>query len=296
MLDYANDNGLARFLDEAKRFPMLTEPQEQDLAKRWQNEGDEEALKQLIGSHLRLVIKMAMGNRGYGLPVGDLIGEGCTGIMRAADRFDPDRGFRFSTYAQWWIRAAIQEYILRSWSIVRLGTNAAQKKIFFNLRRLKGALDALEEGDLRPEVATQIATELQVPAQEVVEMNRRMTGSVGSLNAPAGEDTSTTFQDLLPDETDDQETVFAQAEEFQYRWALVEKALQQLKPRERHIVTERKLSEPPKTLADLSVVYGISRERVRQIEAVALKKIKEAIGQLANPDDPSQAALAPMAA
>ena len=277
MLEYPNDEQLARFLGEAKKFPMLTEEQERDFTKRWQQEGDEEALKQLVGSHLRLVISMAMANRGYGLPVTDLIGEGHTGLMRAADRFDPDRGFRFSTYARWWIRAAIQEYILRSWSLVRLGTNAAQKKIFFNLRRLKSSLDALEEGDLAPEIATEIADELEVPAAEVIEMNRRMAAPVSSLNAPAGDEGAASFQDLLRDDNDDQETVFAEAEEFRYRWALVETALKELQPRERHIITERKLSDSPKTLADLSEVYGISRERVRQIEASALRKIKRAV-------------------
>ncbi len=279
--EHANDNHLTSFLSKARKYPLLTAEQERDLTKRWQKDGDEAALDLLVGSHLRLVIKIAMSNRGYGLPVADLIGEGYTGIMQAVERFDPDRGFRFSTYAQWWIRAAIQEYVLRSWSIVRLGTTAAQKKLFFNLRRLKGSLEAFEEGDLAPEVAATIATELDVSVEEVVEMNRRLTSPATSLNVPVGENGDTSYQDLLRDERDDHETVFADAEEFSQRWALLEEALKKLKPRERQIVTERKLSEDPKTLEELSIVYGVSRERIRQIEVSALKKLERAVTKAA---------------
>jgi RNA polymerase sigma-32 factor len=237
------------------------------------------------GSHLRLVIKMAYKNRGYGLLIDDLIAEGNTGLMQAAKRFDPDRGFRFSTYARWWVRAAIQEYVLKNWSLVRTGTTAAQKKLFFNLRRLKASLHAYEESDLSPEVAATIAAELDVSEDAVIEMNLRLTGGDNSLNAPAGEDGTLSHQDLLQDETPDQETVFGEAEEFRKRWGLVETALDELTPRERHILTERKLTEDPKTLGDLSTVFGVSRERIRQIEVRALEKVQKLVCTMAKDHD-----------
>lgn len=268
---------LARFMAEAQKFPLVTAEEECELVKRWRDEGDASALSLLVGSHLRLVLKIAYGNRGYGLPIDDLIGEGNTGLMQAAIRFDPDRGFRFSTYAMWWIRAAIQEYVLRNWSLVRLGTTAAQKKLFFNLRRLKGSLDAYEEGDMPPEVATAIAAELDVSEDAVIEMNRRMTGGDSSLNVPVGEDGTLSHQDLLQDDAPDQEAALGEAEEFDKRWHLVETALERLTPRERHILTERRLRDDPKTLEDLSIVHGVSRERIRQIEVRALEKLQTSV-------------------
>jgi RNA polymerase sigma-32 factor len=283
MFSYANDDALASFVAEAQKFPLITAEQERDLTNRWRDEGDEAALTLLLGSHLRLVIKIAHGNRGYGLPLADLIAEGNVGLMQAVERFDPDRGFRFSTYAQWWVRAAMQEYIMRTWSMVRMGTTAAQKKLFFNLRRLKSSLNAYEEGDLSPEVAAKIAAELDVSEKEVVEMDRRLTGGESSLNIPVGEGGDTSYQDFLEDERPDQEMTYADAEEFHKRWALVETELAELTPRERHILTERKLSESPKTLGALGDVHGVSRERIRQIEANALKKLEKAVCTAAGP-------------
>jgi RNA polymerase sigma-32 factor len=280
---YANDDILASFVAEAQKFPLITAEQERELTNQWRDEGDKAALTLLLGSHLRLVIKIAHGNRGYGLPLADLIAEGNVGLMQAVERFDPDRGFRFSTYAQWWVRAAMQEYIMRTWSMVRMGTTAAQKKLFFNLRRLKSSLNAYEEGDLSPEVTAKIAAELDVSEKEVVEMNRRLAGGESSLNIPVGEDGDTSYQDFLEDESPNQETTYADAEEFHKRWALVEKELAELTPRERHILTERKLSESPKTLGALGDVHGVSRERIRQIEANALKKLKKAVCTTAGP-------------
>jgi len=279
MNEFSNtyDNHLTRFIAEAQKFPLVTAEQERELINRWREDDDARALRLLLGSHLRLVIKIAYGNRGYGMPVDDLIAEGNTGLMQAAERFDPDRGFRFSTYAQWWIRAAIQEYVLRNWSLVRLGTTAAQKKLFFNLRRLKGSLDAYEEGDLPPEVATAIAAELDVSEDAVIEMNRRLTGGECSLDAPAGEDGTLSHQDMLQDNAPDQETTFGDAEEFGKRWALIETAFGRLTPRERHILTERRLRDDPRTLEDLSIVHGVSRERIRQIEVRALEKLQKSV-------------------
>jgi RNA polymerase sigma-32 factor len=274
---HTHDDHLARFVATAQKFPLVTAEQERELINRWRDKGDTAALTLLLGSHLRLVIKMAYGNRGYGLSIDDLIAEGNTGLMKAVERFDPDRGFRFSTYAQWWVRAAIQEYVLRNWSLVRLGTTAAQKKLFFNLRRLKGSLDAYEEGDLSSEVAATIAAELDVPKDAVVEMNRRLTGGDSSLNMPAGEEGDTSHQDFLQDEAPDQEMAFGEAEEFSKRWDVVEKALEELTPRERHILTERRLNENQKTLGELSAVYGVSRERIRQIEVRAMGKLQQAV-------------------
>jgi RNA polymerase sigma-32 factor len=264
-------------MDEARKFPLLTADQEREFTNRWREEGDQAALTQLLGSHLRLVIKMAMRNRGYGLSIADLVAEGNIGLMQAVERFDPDRGFRFATYAMWWIRAAIQEFILRNWSLVRMGTTGAQKKLFFNLRRLKSSLNAYGEGDLSPEIAATIAAELDVAEHEVVEMNRRMTGGTSSLNILVGEEGDTSLQDLLQDEGPDQETVFGEAEEFRKRWALVEKALEGLTSREQQILNERKLDENPKTLEELSEVFGVSRERIRQIEAKALNKLTKTV-------------------
>ena len=274
---YVRDNYLARFLAEAQKFPLLTADQERELTNRWRDDGDRDALTLLLGSHLRLVIKIARRNSGYGLSIADLIAEGNTGLMQAVGRFDPDRGFRFATYAHWWIRAAIQEFVLRNSSLVRMGTTAAQKKLFFNLRRLKSSLNAYEEGDLSPEIAATIAAELGVSEDEVVEMNRRLTGGESSLNVLVGEGSDTSLQDLLRDEGPDQETAFGEVEEFRKRWALVEKALERLTPREREILTERKLGDNPKTLEELSKVFGVSRERIRQIEANALNKLKKTV-------------------
>ncbi len=276
-ITYTHDDHLARFMDEARKFPLLTADQEREYTNRWREEADQAALTQLIGSHLRLVIKMAMRNRGYGLSVADLIAEGNVGLMQAVERFDPDRGFRFSTYAMWWIRAAIQEFILRNWSLVRIGTTGAQKKLFFNLRRLKSSLNAYEDGDLSPNIAATIAAELDVSEHEVVEMNRRLTGGESSLNILVGEDGDTSLQDLLQDDGPNQETVFGDAEEFRKRWALVEKALERLTPREQQILNDRRLGEKPKTLEELGKIFGVSRERIRQIEVKALNKLTKTV-------------------
>lgn len=262
---------------QARRFPMLKAEEEVDLVTRWRDKADAKALEQLLGSHLRLVIKMAWSYSGYGLPVTDLVSEGNVGLMQAANRFDPERGFRFATYAQWWIRAAMQDFVMRSVSITRMGTTATQKKLFFNLRRLKSALDIYEDGDMSPEAVAEIARELNVPADAVVDMNRRLTSADASLNIAIGGEGDTTWQDQLRDESPDQETELAHSEEFLKRWHLLENALKELKPRERHIISERKLSDSPKTLEQLSEVYGISRERVRQIEAAAFKKLQKSV-------------------
>ena len=280
-ITYTHDDHLARFMDEARKFPLLTADQEREYTNRWREEADQAALTLLIGSHLRLVIKMAMRNRGYGLSVADLIAEGNVGLMQAVERFDPDRGFRFSTYAMWWIRAAIQEFILRNWSLVRIGTTGAQKKLFFNLRRLKSSLNAYEEGDLSPNIAATIAAELDVSEHEVVEMNRRLTGGESSLNILVGEDGDTSLQDLLQDDGPNQETVFGEAEEIRKRWALVEKALERLTPREQQILNDRKLGEKPKTLEELGEIFGVSRERIRQIEVKALNKLTKSVHTVA---------------
>ena len=268
---------LSRYLQEIRRFPMLEPGEEFMLAKRWREHDDTDAAEKLITSHLRLVAKIAMGYRGYGLPIGDLIAEGNVGIMQAVKRFDPDRGFRLATYAMWWIRAAIQEYILRSWSLVKIGTTAAQKKLFFNLRRLKGQIQALEDGDMTPEHVEQISTKLGVSETEVVSMNRRMAGGDQSLNAPMREDGDIEWMDWLVEERPDQGIVFEEAEELKRRRALLKVAMKGLNERERHILSERRLSEEPSTLEKLSRVYGISRERVRQIEVRAFEKLQKAM-------------------
>jgi RNA polymerase sigma-32 factor len=272
-----SESNLARYLQEIRTFPMLEPDQEYMLAKRWREHGDTEAAHQLVTSHLRLVAKIAMGYRGYGLPVSELISEGNVGMMQAVKRFEPDRGFRLATYAMWWIRAAIQEYILHSWSLVKMGTTAAQKKLFFNLRKLKGQLQAIEEGDLSPENVKKIATELSVTEEDVVNMNRRLAAPDHSLNAPLKIDGDGEWQDWLVDESDSQEIVLAEQQELSKRRKLLSHAMKSLNARERHILTERRLKDEPTTLEDLSKEYGISRERVRQIEVRAFEKLQRAI-------------------
>ncbi|MEE3108397.1 MAG: RNA polymerase sigma factor RpoH [Pseudomonadota bacterium] len=271
------DGNLSRYLDQIRKFPMLTADEEYMLAKSWQEHGDLEAAHRLVTSHLRLVAKIATGYRGYGLPLAELISEGNVGMMQAVKRFDPERGFRLATYAMWWIRAAIQEYILHSWSLVKIGTTAAQKKLFFNLRKLKGQMQAIEEGDLSPERVTAIAEKLDVPEAEVVSMNRRMAAPDHSLNAPLRSDSESEWQDWLVDEQDDQETRLGQSEELALRRDLLTDAMTTLNPRERHVLTERRLKEAPATLEDLSKVYNVSRERIRQIEVRAFEKLQKAM-------------------
>ncbi len=273
----AGEGNLSRYLQEIRKFPMLEPGEEFMLAKRWREKEDAEAAHKLVTSHLRLVAKIAMGYRGYGLPLSELISEGNVGMMQAVKRFDPDRGFRLATYAMWWIRAAIQEYILHSWSLVKMGTTAAQKKLFFNLRRLKGQMAAIDEGDLRPEQVKKIAETLAVPEDDVVQMNRRLAAPDHSLNAPLRADSDGEWQDWLVDETQDQEDSLADSEELGKRRRLLETAMRSLTERERHILTERRLKEEPTTLEDLSTQYGISRERVRQIEVRAFEKLQRAI-------------------
>ena len=269
--------GLSRYLQEIRKFPLLEPNEEYMLAKRWREHDDSEAAHKLVTSHLRLVAKIAMGYRGYGLPVGELISEGNVGLMRAVKRFDPERGFRLATYAMWWIRASIQEYVLHSWSLVKIGTTAAQKKLFFNLRRLKGEMKAFEEGDLNPEQEEEIAQKLAVSEKEVIEMNRRLASSDQSLNAPVTGDGDGEWQDWLVDTAQDQETQLLESDEIQNRRELLEASMSVLNERERHILTERRLTDEPKTLEELSQEYGISRERVRQIEARAFEKLQKAM-------------------
>ena len=273
----ANEGGLSRYLDEIRKFPMLEPAEEYTLAKSWKDNGDREAAHRLVTSHLRLVAKIAMGYRGYGLPMNEIISEGNVGLMQAVKRFDPDRGFRLATYAMWWIRAAIQEYILHSWSLVKLGTTAAQKKLFFNLRRLKSQMQAIEEGDLSPEAVKEIATTLEVTEQDVIDMNRRLEGPDHSLNALLRSESDTEWQDWLVDESASQEMVLAEEDELDHRRDLMARAMHVLNDREKHILTERRLKEEPSTLEDLSAQYGISRERVRQIEVRAFEKLQKAI-------------------
>jgi RNA polymerase sigma-32 factor len=269
--------GLTRYLEEIRRFPMLEPDQEYMLAKRWQEHADSEAAQELVTSHLRLVARIAMGYRGYGLPIGEVISEGNVGLMQAVKRFDPDKGFRLATYAMWWIRASIQEYILRSWSLVKMGTTAAQKKLFFNLRRIKGQLQALDEGDLKPEQVKTIARKLGVTEDDVVSMNRRLGGDA-SLNAPLRTDAeSGEWQDWLVDETPDQEEQLAESEELAQRKAFLANALSALNERERRIFEARRLAEDPVTLEDLSAEFGVSRERIRQIEVRAFEKVQKAV-------------------
>lgn len=257
--------------------PILTPEEELRLSHLWKDKGDVTAAHKLVTSHLRLVAKIAMGYRGYGLPVNELISEGNVGMMQAVRRFDPDKGFRLATYAMWWIRAAIQEYILHSWSLVKMGTTAAQKKLFFNLRRLKGQMQAIDDGDLQPEQVNKIATTLGVPEQDVVNMNRRMAAPDHSLNAPMRTDESSEWQDRLVDDQHNQEEVYAENEELSGRKALLASAMDTLNDREKHIFTERRLKDEPSTLEDLAHEYGISRERVRQIEVRAFEKVQAAM-------------------
>lgn len=289
----AEGSGLARYLEEIRRFPMLEAEEEYMLAKRWREHEDVEAAHKLVTSHLRLVAKIAMGYRGYGLPMNEIISEGNVGLMQAVKRFEPDRGFRLATYAMWWIRAAIQEYILHSWSLVKLGTTAAQKKLFFNLRRLKSQMQAIEGGDLSPEAVKQIADTLEVTEQEVVEMNRRLEGPDHSLNAALRTDSESEWQDWLVDERAGQDAELAEADELAHRRTLLGEALKVLNERERHILTERRLKEEPATLEELSAHYGISRERVRQIEVRAFEKLQKAM-QLAEAEQEREAAARPV--
>ncbi|WP_421710359.1 RNA polymerase sigma factor RpoH [Algihabitans sp.] len=272
-----SENNLGRYLQDIRKFPMLEANEEYMLAKRWAEREEVDAAHKLVTSHLRLVAKIAMGYRGYGLPLSELISEGNVGMMQAVKRFDPERGFRLATYAMWWIRAAIQEYILHSWSLVKMGTTAAQKKLFFNLRKLKGQMQAIEEGDLKPEQVARIAEQLDVPEQDVISMNRRLAAPDHSLNAPLRVDGDGEWQDWLMDETDSQEIRLAESEELGKRRELLFKAMETLNDRERHILTERRLTENPTTLEDLSQEYGISRERVRQIEVRAFEKLQKSI-------------------
>ncbi|QFY60997.1 RNA polymerase sigma factor RpoH [Rhizobium grahamii] len=274
----AGEAGLNRYLDEIRKFPMLEPQEEYMLAKRYSEHGDREAAHRLVTSHLRLVAKIAMGYRGYGLPIGEVVSEGNVGLMQAVKKFDPERGFRLATYAMWWIKASIQEYILRSWSLVKMGTTANQKRLFFNLRRLKGRLQAIDEGDLRPEHVSEIATKLKVSEEEVVSMNRRLSGDA-SLNAPikASEGESGQWQDWLVDDHDSQEAVLIEQDELDTRRRMLTKAMSVLNDRERRIFEARRLAEDPVTLEDLSSEFDISRERVRQIEVRAFEKVQDAV-------------------
>ena len=272
------EGGLSRYLTEIRKFPMLTKDEEFMLAKRWQEHQDSEAAHKLVTSHLRLVAKIAMGYRGYGLPIGEVISEGNVGLMQSVKKFDPDKGFRLATYAMWWIRASIQEYILRSWSLVKMGTTAAQKKLFFNLRKAKSQISAFEEGDMRPEQVEYIATRLGVTNDDVISMNRRLSGPDASLNAPLRSDSESEWQDWLQDDAQvSQETTVAENEERTIRMGLLEEAMQELSDRERHILTERRLQDNPTTLEELAGQYGVSRERVRQIEVRAFEKLQKAM-------------------
>jgi RNA polymerase sigma-32 factor len=272
------DGGLARYLTEIRKFPMLAKDEEFMLAKRWREHQDPEAAHRLVTSHLRLVAKIAMGYRGYGLPIGEVISEGNVGLMQAVKKFEPDKGFRLATYAMWWIRASIQEYILRSWSLVKMGTTAAQKKLFFNLRKAKSEINALDEGDLRPEQVSEIATKLGVLDSEVISMNRRLAGPDASLNAPLRSDSENEWQDWLEDkDAVSQETRLAESEEYSLRMGLLEEAMSELTDRERHILTQRRLKDDPTTLETLAAESGVSRERVRQIEVRAFEKLQKAM-------------------
>ena len=273
----SGEAGLSRYLTEIRKFPLLTPEDEYMYAKAWKEHEDPEAARKLVTSHLRLVAKIAMGYRGYGLPVSEIVSEGNVGLMQAVKRFDPDRGFRLATYAMWWIRAAIQEYVLRSWSMVKMGTTAAQKKLFFNLRKAKSNIGAIEEGDLTPEHTEKLADQLGVTETEVTEMNRRLSGPDASLNAPLRSESESEWQDWLTDDTADQESRLAEREEMGDRHDLLVQALDTLTERERDIIQARRLQEDPATLEELSQKYGVSRERVRQIEVRAFEKLQKAM-------------------
>ncbi|HEX8191748.1 MAG TPA: RNA polymerase sigma factor RpoH [Allosphingosinicella sp.] len=278
----SGEAGLNRYLAEIKKFPILAPEEEYMLAKRWSEHQDTDAAAKLVNSHLRLVAKIAMGYRGYGLPTAELISEGNIGLMQGVKKFEPERGFRLATYAMWWIRASIQEYILRSWSLVKMGTTAAQKKLFFNLRRMKNQIDAFEDGDLKPEDVTKIATDLGVSEDDVVSMNRRMAmGGDTSLNVPLREEGEGQWQDWLVDNEPLQDERVAEAEETKVRHELLLEAMKNLNDREKHILTERRLTDDPKTLEELSQVYDVSRERIRQIEVRAFEKLQKALMNLA---------------
>ncbi len=274
----SGDNGLQRYMAEIRQFPMLQPDEEYQLARDWREHGNREAAHKLVTSHLRLVAKIAMGYRGYGLPISEVISEGNVGLMQAVKRFEPERGFRLATYAMWWIKASIQEYILRSWSLVKMGTTASQKKLFFNLRKIKGQIQALEEGDLRPDQVTEIATRLGVPEEDVISMNRRLGGD-SSLNAPLSRDTDGggEWQDWLVDEEDTPDVAYEQSEEHEMRSKLLHQAMNGLNERERRIFEARRMSDDPMTLEDLSQEFNVSRERIRQIEVKAYEKVEKAV-------------------
>jgi RNA polymerase sigma-32 factor len=282
-LSLTPEDGLNRYLSEIRKFPMLEKDEEFMLAKRWQEHDDTGAAEKLVTSHLRLVAKIAMGYRGYGLPIAEVISEGNVGLMQAVKKFDPDKGFRLATYAMWWIRASIQEYILRSWSLVKMGTTAAQKKLFFNLRRMKAKMAALEDGDLKPDQVEEIATKLGVTDDDVISMNRRLSGPDASLNAPLkASEGDSQWQDWLEDEdAPNQEAELAEHDEFDQRMVLLQDAMSDLNERERHIIQERKLTDEPKTLEELAEVYNVSRERIRQIEVRAFEKLQQAMKRAA---------------
>lgn len=277
------EQGLSRYMQEIRKFPMLEPEQEYMLAKAWVDHQDSDSAHQLVTSHLRLAAKIAMGYRGYGLPTAEVVSEANVGLMQAVKRFDPEKGFRLATYAMWWIRASIQEYILRSWSLVKMGTTAAQKKLFFNLRKAKNKIGALEDGDLRPDNVSRIATDLGVTEDEVTSMNRRLSGGDASLNAPLKSDGegASEWQDWLTDDDADQAEAYAEQDELDNRRAMMMEAMEELNERERHILTERKLKDEPKTLEDLSQVYNVSRERIRQIEVRAFEKLQKRMRELA---------------
>ena len=270
----SNEGNLSSYMEQIKKFPLLEAKEEYMLAKAWKNQGDLKAAHKLVTSHLRLVAKIASGYRGYGLPLSDLISEGNIGMMHAVKRFEPAKVFRLATYAMWWIKASIQEYILRSWSLVKIGTTAAQKKLFFNLKKIKSKISAIEDGDLTPDQVDKIATELSVPHKEVISMNRRISGSDYSLNSPVTDDSSGEWQDWLEDDTQNQEASFADTEEYLIKKNILSDSLEYLNERERDIISERQLSENPLTLEELSNRYGVSRERIRQIEAKAFEKLQ----------------------
>ncbi len=278
----SGENGLNRYLAEVRRFPMLEPQEEYMLAKRYAEHEDTQAAHKLVTSHLRLVAKIAMGYRGYGLPIGEVISEGNVGLMQAVKKFDPERGFRLATYAMWWIKASIQEYILRSWSLVKMGTTANQKRLFFNLRKVKGRIQALDEGDLKPEQVSEIATTLNVSEEEVISMNRRLSGDA-SLNAPikASEGESGQWQDWLVDDSDSQEDMLVEQDELENRRSMLSDAMDVLNERERRIFEARRLRDEPITLEELSGEFDISRERVRQIEVRAFEKVQDAVQKAA---------------
>jgi RNA polymerase sigma-32 factor len=282
----SSEGGLSRYLQEIRQFPMLQPDEEFMLAKRWKEHGDREAAHKLVTSHLRLVAKIAMGYRGYGLPISEVVSEGNVGLMQAVKRFEPDKGFRLATYAMWWIKASIQEFILRSWSLVKMGTTASQKKLFFNLRKVKGQIQALEEGDLRPDQVKEIARRLGVPEEDVVSMNRRLSGDA-SLNAPVRAESEGEWQDWLIDDSDTQEDMLVESEEKRMRLDLLTEAMDKLTDRERRVFEARRIQEDPATLEDLSQEFGVSRERIRQIEVRAFEKVQKAVKNAA------QKALAP---